>query len=149
MISLRALSDLGGRNALSHIFSEDELDSEYRCLMPYVDLDFVEGRARIWLVVVAYPQVVPKRWWADGRMIGVELSATANAFDISYLHPGIGMSDKETDVCSVEILPQNMVLTTTTTRFTLSRGGAIVSRVTPLGSSYYGPEHVGKQLGKF
>ncbi len=149
MISLRTLSDLGGRNTLAHIFSEAELNLEYRCLMPYVDLDFVEGRARIWLVVVAYPQVLPKRWWADGRMIGVELSATASGIDVAYVQPSTGVRDDETDVISEEIVPQNMVLTTKTTRLSLNSGGAIVSRVIPLGSSYYGPEHVGKQLGKF
>lgn len=149
MISLRALSDLGGRNTLAHIFSEDELDREYRCLMPYVDVDFVEGRARIWLVVVAYPHVLPKRWFADGRMIGVELSATANSIELSYSHAGTGTCDEETDVVSAEMHPQSMVLATPTSHLSLHRGGVIVSRVIPLGSSYYGPEHVGKQLGKF
>ena len=149
MISLRTLSDLGGLKTLAHIFSEEELNREYRCLMPYVDLNFFEGRARISLAVVAYPQVLPKRWPADGRMLGVILDTTATLMDVSYLQASTNMRDVVTDISSAEISPEKLVLTTTTTQFSLDRGGAIVSAVFPMGSSYCGPEHLGKQLGKF
>jgi hypothetical protein len=149
MISLRILSEFEGGRALSNAFANDELDAGCRCLMPYIEADLVEGRVGIWLAVVAYPRTIPKRWSREGRMIGVKLSVLARDVNFLYSFPSVAELEGTTDITSAEITKGKLILTTPTTNLALVVSSVRVSAVLPLGAPHYGPEHVGKQVGKF
>jgi hypothetical protein len=146
VISLKELSNLPRGESFKRIFQSDEL-VEVECCVTHVDHDLLHALISIWIVLITYPQTLPKRWPANGKLIGVKLSISAKSSTLQCVFP---VDTTQLSSSTVSVVSDIEASTGEGFRFEAKVAAISVVSVVPLaGGDGYGVEHIGKQIGKF
>ena len=131
------------------LFSEIELQRECRWFMPYTDIDLAQGLLHMWLVGLVYPLVLPRRWIANGRMIGVRLNCELREGDILFRASKPATNSSHLELTRAQFGLEKIELATSQVSLSVMTSGAVVSNVVPIGNEYSDPSHIGNAIGKF